>query len=201
MDFENLMFPNAQKKNIDLCKEYPELNILKDELNGLSNTDKLLQLILLSYDYNSPFVSKYTELSKRMVEVAIYVGFKHNKKGEFEKVVSDILTGKKRNFNNAIFEFCKMQGNILYTSIVSLTLAYHSTLADINSGNNVEMKDAKARADIFLKIKQMRDTLDSMSKEFLAGIKNLKLEESLYRKINNEIKEKEIKITPEQNAE
>jgi hypothetical protein len=166
--------PTKVPDGADILKFYKDLGKIKEfRLNpgeGLDN-NKVMQYILLMYDFHSPYRKKFNDVLRRKIEVAHDTGFKVEEGGVFEPIVEDFLKGKNKVVNQKIVQYVILHRNYKYAYQISVETAFFNMMLEIQSG---ETKSIKTLADL-------RDDLESNLMELLNEDNNPYLKDEMLR--------------------
>lgn len=171
--------PTRVPEGSDILKFYKDLGRIKEFKaspgEGIDNT-KVMQYILLMYDFHSPYRLKYSDVLKRKIEVAHDCEFRTEQNGMFEPAVEDFLKGKNRIVNQKIIQYVILHRSYKYSYQISVEAAYFNLMLEIQAGETKSIT----------KLGELRDELESNLMELLNQDSNFYLRDEILRYIEDE---------------
>jgi len=174
-EFAQMMYSPAKiPEGTGVLSFYKDLSKVKefrlDPGEGIEN-NKLMVYILLMYDKNSPYRTKYSDPLKRKVEIAHDAGFELIEGGIFEAPVEDFLRGRNAIVNRKISAYVRLHRSYKYAFQVMIESSYYNLMEEILGG---EMKN-------FSKARDLKDELENNLLELLNQDNNPILKDEILR--------------------
>lgn len=149
------------------------------------HADSIIRYLVMMYDKGSPF-NEIKNLNERKSTCAQEAGFKVNKKKEIDRVFQGFMNCSSEWFNDLIVWYCRIQGDMTWTSIVTATEQFYEMQSVIMKPFSAE-KDKDLAESMNKKTKMTRESIDLqgiIDKQILNMLnydKNLKLKDRVYR--------------------
>ena len=108
-DFSEMMCNiKALPKNKTILEAFPILANQKEFQEEIADKEKVLAWIIYCFDMDSPFVKYITDINRRMLDVALFVGYEKNAKGLFGEDVEQMLKFNKGEVNMMIIRYVQI---------------------------------------------------------------------------------------------
>lgn len=192
-DFANLFLKVYQVPfETDLFKRFPILNaysVFKADIGNLER-EKVLRYIIYAFDKNSP-LNTISDILERRVEAALLAGFKP-KKNKFEPEVEAMIKSVNNIINSMIIQYCIMQGEEDYTTLVSFQEALRSQLEILlNPGEDDDV------SKIIKNVKELRTQINELRQNLLIN----NVDTFLTMSLNDFSEAEKLELSPEYFAE
>lgn len=173
-----------KKMKVDVFSMDTERNCLKEsdwlakifhnwiddaDLNALKGItlSKIIKVIVLVYDPNSPLVLRINDIKQRRIEAFRIFETKTYTNDRFSSDVEDIILGKNEKVSRMTLQFRKAMDSLAYTSMSYYTESYYSLLAELQS------QDTKEKAQTMILIEKIEAQAKRKAKEFFMGDEKL----------------------------
>ena len=179
-EFLQMMYnPDKVSEGTSVLSFYKDLAKIKEFKwnpgEGIDN-EKLIRYILLMYDRNSPYRKKYSDISRRKIEIAHDVGFPTMEDGKFESPIEDFLKGRNTIVNRKIVAYIKLHRSYKYAYQVSIEETYYNLIEGMLGGETKNVAE----------LRKLRDELEENLLELLNQDNNPVLKDEILRYIEEE---------------
>lgn len=197
VEFQDLLYPIFEvPEGKSIIKHIKQMDFAEFKLDldpfgfeGVQGHNMVIQYIACVYDRNSPFVSDYSDATKRKMAAAAYVGFELSKDTKFEPHVEMMMTHKFPEVTLMIFLYIRNQHDHDWALLKTIEENYYKQLPKLTKGD-LDIKDLNM-------VKTLKKEMDSLINEMLAGDRSRDLEGQLYEHLDKE----RIRLRPEDIAE
>src|ERR1017187_2117499 len=178
-DFSEMMCNiKALPKNKTILEAFPILANQKEFQEEIADKEKGLAWIIYCFDMDSPFVKYITDINRRMLDVALFVGYEKNAKGLFGEDVEQMLKFNKGEVNMMIIRYVQLFYNTTYTAVVTMFMQF------IHISNS--MAKSKEKGTERKDFDDVVELLEKYTKKLLSQQTNVSLHKDLYRFIERE---------------
>lgn len=164
-----------------------------DLKGGNTDRNKIIRYVILMYDKNSPFITKYDDIIKRKKEVARFVGFTLSKKGVFKKAVVEIFKCENIEVNCMIIRYCRLQHSIRWTLLVAMNEDFYEDMNKMLSDKSKNQGAYKSTLDNL-------EVMESMKHHMLAQDNTKALSDEIWN-LDDREKKTNLFLSPETRAQ
>ena len=186
-EFDKMLFNvhrvPAQRSIVKAFSRLGKVPEFKRGVTGGIDKNKAIRYVCLMYDKNTPFRTRYPDIMKRKIEVAMHAGFKLEDGGIFPEKVEDMLSGKNASVNRLLVAFVRLHRNVKYSYLVSIEESFYFLMEEVTKG---EMKNLK-------QLKEIQDEIEETVMEMLNDDDNKLIKDDLFKYIEDE----RLKLRPE----
>lgn len=175
-------------------------DILKDIIVPPSKRKELNNILTYTvafYDRKSPF-QFINEFNSRKASCAEFAKFKVVREGKFSASYQGVLNCNEAWYCDIVIGYCRHQGNMDWTQVVTLTQQFYDIQAFIlrpNDDKDVN-KSHTTKMALSSKMSSLRESIDSSMNSLLSSERNLNLRDRVFFKAALESKELPA-LTPE----
>ena len=186
-EFDRMMFNvhrvPRQRSIVKAFSRMGKVPEFRKAMSGGIDKNKAIRYVCLMYDKNTPFRTRYPDIMKRKMEVALHAGFKLEADGIFPEKVEEMMSGKNSSVNRIMVAFVRMHRNVKYSYLISIEESFYFLMEEVARG---EMKNLN-------RLKEIQGEIEETTMEMLNDDNNTNVKEDLFKYIEDQ----RLKLRPE----